>query len=94
MPATLTPVVVTTITLLVPPTLTVTLLPELGMFTLLVPLAILVAVPPPIVHATPFAYNKLSVLILPAVTLPVTLKLVSVPTDVMLGCAPVCIVPR
>ena len=44
-------------------------------------------------QALPFAYSKLFVNRLPAVTLALTLKLDRVPTDVIFGCAAVYTVP-
>ena len=94
-PAILTPVPVTTIVVL--PTAVKLMLPfAAGMLILLLPLDTPAVVIP--VRYTPLPVKKLAdtllpKLALPAVMLPVTLKLVNVPTEVMFGCAAVVTVP-
>ena len=97
-PATLTPVPVTTKMLALPATLVDTL-PFAETSTLLLPFTIelpaLAVIP---VNKLPLPVKKLAVtklpkLALPDVMLPVTATLVSVPTDVIFGCAAVVTVP-
>jgi len=96
-PATLTPVPVTTIIFALPTALILTFPFALGILTLLLPLTMAVALPTPVsrypLPVKKLAVTKLPRLALPALILPVTVNAVKVPVLVMFGCAAVVTVP-